>query len=211
MSRTDQREAERGQILRLMAGLAPFDKAAPVRVLDIGSGHGPVAAAILDAFPNGTAVGLDMSDAMMEVGRERMARFGDRFRYHVGDFAHGLPAGLPGPFHIAVASASIHHLPPEDKRVLYRSIFECLAPGGCFFNLDTMNPRDEYLRARYRAVRDAREGSREERRSPTQHSMSFAHYMDPVEDHLALMREAGFAPVDCFWKHLTLVGGFKPG
>ncbi len=108
---------------------------------------------------------------------------------------------------MAVASASIHHLPPDDKRVLYKSIYDHVAPGGCFFNLDTMNPRDEYLRARYRAVRDARE----ERRSPAQQSTSFAHYMDPVEDHLAFMREAGFAPVDCFWKHLTLVGGFKPG
>ncbi len=69
VSRTDRREAERGYVLRLMAGLAPFEQSAPVRVLDIGSGHGPVAAAILDAFPKGSAVGLDMSDAMMEVGR----------------------------------------------------------------------------------------------------------------------------------------------
>jgi len=43
--------------------------------------------------------------------------------------------------------------------------------------------------------------------------MSFAHYMDPVGDHLAYMRDAGFNPADCFYKHLSraLVGGFKPG
>lgn len=213
VQRTDQREAERAHVLKLMADLAPFDRSHPVRILDIGSGHGPIAAAILDAFPNGKAVGLDMSDAMMDVGRERMARFGNRFTYHVGDFAHGLPADLQGSFDIAVASASIHHLPPEDKRVLYRSIFEKLAPGGCFFNLDTMNPADDFLRQRYRAVRDLnRDPQAEDRpRAANQHSTSFAHYMDPVEDHLALLSAAGFNPVDCFYKHLSraLVGGFK--
>src|SRR6185503_16877068 len=91
----DARQME--EVFGLLAGVLPFETDAPIRVLDIGSGHGVVAAAMLDAFPRATALGLDISEAMMAVGRERMARFGDRFAYFEGDFADGhLPADLPG-------------------------------------------------------------------------------------------------------------------
>ena len=37
------------------------------------------------------------------------------------------------------------------------------------------------------------------------------HYFETVATQLRLLSEAGFAPVDCFWKHFnnTLIGGFK--
>jgi SAM-dependent methyltransferase len=82
-----------------------------------------------------------------------MARYGDRFRYQVGDFADGdLPPDLAGPVDVVVSSRAIHHLPTENKRRLYRGVYRLLAPGGCFFNLDVVGPSDEYLRERYRAA-----------------------------------------------------------
>src|SRR5437870_1167754 len=102
VERTDQEDIERRQRFSLVAKLLP-DTSKPIRVLDIGSGHGPFAAALLDALPNATAVGLDISEAMIDVGRERMARFGSRFQYHIGDFGEGhLPKDLPGTFDVAV-------------------------------------------------------------------------------------------------------------
>jgi tRNA (cmo5U34)-methyltransferase len=141
-----------------------------------------------------------------------MARFGDRFRYHLGDFAEGsLPPDLAGPFDVVVSAAALHHLPGDRKRQLYRAIFERLAPGGGFFNLDSMAPQDEYLGERYRQVRDrrlAREGREEEQGG---HGTPFAHYFEPVEEHLAWLTEAGFAHAHCFWKELgrALVGGYR--
>jgi SAM-dependent methyltransferase len=82
----DSEAGERAESLTIMAGLLPYDLDYPVRILDIGSGHGAIAQALLDVFPHSSAIGLDMSDAMMEVGRERMSAYGDRFRYHIGDF-----------------------------------------------------------------------------------------------------------------------------
>src|SRR3954469_23564339 len=149
--RMDSQASQRAESLTIMAGLVPFDLDYPVRILDIGSGHGAIAQALLDVFPNARAVGLDVSDAMMEIGSVRMAPYGERFRYHVGDFADGaLPADLPGPFDAVVASKSIHHLPSGRKRSLYQEIYRVVAPGGCVFNLDTMQPSDEYLRTMYR-------------------------------------------------------------
>src|SRR2546428_2167326 len=114
VSLEDQEAQATARIFHIMTETLPFDAEAPIRVLDVGSGHGVVAAAVLDAFPNSTAVGLDISEAMMEIGRERMSRFGPRFRYHAGDFADGdLPADLPGNFDVVVSARAIHHLTPQ--------------------------------------------------------------------------------------------------
>src|SRR5262245_43390452 len=112
---SDRRERERAGVLALMIKLVDAEKDARLDILDIGSGHGPMAAACLDAFPNAHAIGLDISDAMMTEGRERMARFGERFRYMVGDFGEGkLPQNAVegGLYDLVVSSRAIHHLPP---------------------------------------------------------------------------------------------------
>lgn len=208
----DQRQAERARLFMLMADLIPLPPDAEFQILDIGSGHGPVAAALLDAFPRASAVGLDLSEAMMAVGRERMARYGERFRYYLWDFAQGiLPADLSGPFHVAVSAAALHHIPADHKRRLYRAVFERLAPGGCFFNLDTMLPGDRYLQERYRQARERKREREGEEAPGGGQGTGYRHFFEPIEDHLAWLTEAGFAPVDCFWKHLerALVGGYK--
>jgi SAM-dependent methyltransferase len=124
-----------------------------------------------------------------------------------------LPSDLAGPFDVAVSARAIHHLPPENKRRLYRAIFEVLTPGGCFFNMDPVGPRDDVLKAMYRQATDFLRGGPVER-PPQQAALSSGrgHFADPVEEHLASLTAAGFAPVDCFWKHLgdALFGGYKP-
>ncbi len=213
VSRTDQREAERAGIFQLVADLAPFAPGARVRVLDIGSGHAPFAAAMLDAFPNAEAVGLDLSDAMMDLGRERMGRFGDRFSYQVGDFGQGaLPAGLTGSFSLAVASASIHHLPSDSKRRLYQAVFDKLQAPAAFFNLDTMMTEDAYIQERFKAVAAS---ERERQKRPpggaTGHAEAFGHFYEPVETHLGWLKDIGFTPVHCFYHRLSraLICGYK--
>ncbi len=205
--RDNQHIAEAFEIL---TAVLPFDHDAPIRVLDIGSGHGVLAAAVLDAFPKAKATGLDISEAMMEVGRERMARFGDQFSYFEGDFADGrLPSGLTGPFELIVSSRAIHHLNPDGKRSLFKAIYEHLTPGGCFIELDNMRPRDQFLRERYSQAdpnRPAGYGNQ-----PRPPGGSGREHPDPVGEQLVSLRDAGFAHVDCFWKRLgrSVIGGFK--
>lgn len=213
VKRTDREAEERAESFKYLVGAIPLDRALPLRVLDIGSGHGVIAAALLDQFPSSSAVGLDISEPMMEVGRERMAQYGARFHYHVGDFADGeLPADLVGPFDIVVSSRAIHHLPSENKGRLYQEIFGLLAPEGCFFNLDIVGPRDDYLKEIYRQAGEFVSGQPAQRPMPSANRTSaHGHFPDRVADHLRLLSEAGFDPVDCFWKKLgdALVGGYK--
>lgn len=209
VERMDARAAERGDQLRLLARLIPFPADAAIRVLDVGAGYGAVAAAVLDAFPNATAVLLDVSQPMMEVGRERMAPYAGRYAYVEGDFADGRLPDLPGRFHAVVSSLAIHHLPPAGKQTLYRDIAARLEPGGCFLNLDLVAAPSPQLEARYRAVAAA------ERGEPPPAPADRGHHteLQPLAQHLRWLHEAGLTDVDCFWKRLSmaLVGGYAPG
>ena len=209
----DQVAGDFADVFNLITTVLPFDREAPLQVLDIGSGHGVFAAAVLDAFPKATAIGLDISDAMMEEGRERMARFGDRFRYQVGDFADGsLPADVPGPFDVTVSSRAIHHITSDAKKRLFGEIYERTTSGGCFVDLDNMRPRDPFLMERYRQVPDPGSAPRPPRPAgEAPRTGSGREHPDPVSEQLASLREAGFAHVDCLWKRLgrSVIAGFK--
>ena len=155
IDRTDQIIAERAVAFDLMTKLVPAEADAAIKVLDVGSGHGIVASFILEAFPNAHAIGLDISDAMMDAGRQRMAKFGDRFRYVMGDFADGvLPpeATAEGPFDLVVSARAIHHLPAPLMATMYASVYANLNVGGAFFNTDTASPEGDYLNETFRRV-----------------------------------------------------------
>ncbi|MCI0821564.1 MAG: class I SAM-dependent methyltransferase [Chloroflexi bacterium] len=219
VARMDAREdEERRPFFEYMARLIGAEPDAGLSVLDIGSGHGPVATVVLDAYPNAHAIGLDISEAMIAVGRERMARFGDRFRYMVGDFGDGkLPpeAVEAGPFDIVVSSRAIHHLSAELMASLYAHIHENLRPGGSFFNLDTASAETDAMRERYRAARraehpeDVRPASAS---NEPRHTDAFPHHRDAtLIRHLGWLKAAGYAAYDCFYKKgdRALIGGFK--
>jgi SAM-dependent methyltransferase len=215
IAQNDEQPAEMPEVLSLLTRILPHDADAPLRVLDIGSGHGVVAAAVLDAFPKSTAIGLDISEPMMEVGRQRMARFGDRFRYHPGDFSDGtFPPDLVGPFDVVVSSRAIHHLTSEGKQRLFATVYQNMAEGGCFLDVDNMRPHDDFLKRRYQVASDPAHTAAVGRSRPTGGGTgggSGREHQDPVGDQLTWLRDAGFEHVDCFWKRLgrAMIGGFK--
>jgi tRNA (cmo5U34)-methyltransferase len=227
----EQTMAETGQrrvLFDFACDLFPFEADAPIRVLDAGAGYGAFAEAVLDRFPKATTIGLDLSEPMMAVGRERMARFGGRFSYFVGDMADGdLPQELPGPFDAVVASASILHLLTDQRQRLYREVFKFLNPGGCFFNVEPIAPASEEMRAWYRERRErqfqrggGQPGALPEHALMQHHNFESEeayqlhqrhHYVETEADQLAFLRAAGFVRVDCFYKQLlqTVIGGYK--
>src|SRR5439155_17993582 len=209
----DAQPDERAEGYKIMLAAIPFNENAAFRVLDIGSGTGTLAEIILAAFPNANAVGFELSEPMMNYGRTRMADFGDRFSYHVGDFAEGeLPADLPGPFDVAVAARSIHHLPGPTKAKLYKAIYDNLNPGGAFFNVDQVGADDEFLKGLYRQANAYLRGERPDRTVlPAPRPPSPSHFWDTLGEHMEFLRSAGFVSPDCFWKRNTntVIGGFK--
>jgi hypothetical protein len=97
---------------------------------------------------------------------------------------------------------AIHHLEHERKRTLYGEVFEALAPGGVFANL-------EHVASPTRALHLAFFAAIEE---PLECEDPSDRLLD-VETQLGWLRDIGFQDVDCHWKwrELALLAATRPG
>jgi ubiquinone/menaquinone biosynthesis C-methylase UbiE len=85
-------------------------------VLDLGVGSGLVAEAVLDALPEASLVGIDFSEPMLELARERLDRFGPRVHLLQHDLADIGDLVLPtGQYAAAFSVQTLHHLSDADK------------------------------------------------------------------------------------------------
>jgi tRNA (cmo5U34)-methyltransferase len=166
------------------------------RVLDLGSGDGRLLARVLDLLPDATGVALDFSSEMLG---HLQARFGAGHG-RVTIVEHNLDHPLPslGAFDAIVSSFAIHHVVDARKRTLYGEVFEALAAGGVFCNLEHVASATPAL---HLAFLDAL-GVAPDDDDPS-------NKLCAVDQQLAWLREAGFADVDCHWKwrELALLAG----
>jgi tRNA (cmo5U34)-methyltransferase len=197
------------------------------RFLDLGCGDGTLAAAVLSRYPAAEAVLVDFSEPMMEAARSRFATAGSPHRFVLADFGKSdwrdAVADL-APFDLVVSGFAIHHQPDERKRGVYREVFDLLAPGAFFVNVEHVRPATPWLaRVADELMIDSihafheRTGTGKSREQVARDHVyrpdKAANILAPVEDQCAWLREIGFADVDCYFKVLELAvfGGRKPG
>ncbi|MDH7509949.1 MAG: methyltransferase domain-containing protein [Methanolinea sp.] len=171
-------------------------------VLDIGAGTGLLSALILGKFPLATLTLLDISEGMLEVARKRFLGC-PRVRFVVADYSR---ADLPGKYDIVCSALSIHHLEHEDKRQLFRKIYQALSPGGIFVNADQVKAPSDWLSRKYREYWDSYlalapidpgelEAARVRRETLDKNAL--------LLDQVRWLAEAGFSGVDVVYKNRT--------
>jgi tRNA (cmo5U34)-methyltransferase len=178
-----------GVLVRDLAG------ALPGRVLDLGCGDGRLTALVLTAYPESTALCVDMSPPMLQAAAER---FDDDSRVSLA--THNLDDELPfaGPFGAVITSLAVHHVTDERKRTLYAEAAQLLAPGGVLANLEIVKSPTQALHDRWRDEMGARDDP--------------ADRLCDMTSQLAWISEAGLENVDCIWKwrSLALLRGERP-
>ena len=150
------RDDERRRRLREMLRAAPFAADAKIMVLDVGGGYGVVSEEVLRAFPRAVVTLQDYSRPMLDQARDRLAIFGERVRYAVGDLREaGWTAAVGGPFDLAVSAIAIHNLRDHGEiAACYRAIAGLLKPGGMFLDYDLFGLIGG-VEAQTRAIREA--------------------------------------------------------
>lgn len=178
------------------AALLELLPATAERILDLGSGAGRLVTLAKTKVPSARFVALDFSQTMLS---ELARAFGEDPLVVI--LAHDLDDPLPRgePFDAVVSSFAIHHLVHERKRALYEEVFESIAPGGIFCNLEhvaspTSRVHNQFLEAIGWPDEDP------------------SNKLLDLETQLQWLRNIGFADVDCFWKwrELALFCGVKP-
>jgi tRNA (cmo5U34)-methyltransferase len=105
------------------------------RVLELGTGTGETALRVLERHPGAALVGIDVSDDMLTLARERLS--GADLR--VARLEDPLP---DGPFDLVFSVLAIHHLDGPSKADLFRRVAAVVAPGGRFVFGDVVVPDD---------------------------------------------------------------------
>ncbi len=214
------REMQVATVLRMIP--QPMD--APIRVLDIGAGFGALAGAVLRDRPNATALCLDASEAMLQLGLEKNADLKGRIRFVQGSLeSSDWLKSVDGTFDAVISSRALHHFTENQRRrYIFKELFGLVRVSGCFINADNVRGATKTLSERYRTARDeyldrfVRKASGGKTNLAQAKAASPSTYHGPhnngyLDEELAWLREAGFVDVDCFWKFTTIVvyGGFR--
>ena len=104
-------------------------------ILDLGVGTGETASAVLAVHPGARLVGIDESEPMLALARERFPAADLR----VQRLEDPLPEGS---YHLVVSALTVHHLDDMGKADLFRRVHGQLLPGGRFVLADVVVPDD---------------------------------------------------------------------
>jgi len=173
-------------------------------ILDVGAGTGLLSAFLLEKFPEARLTLMDISENMLDMARKRFAtRPGTE--YIVCDYSR---SELGGQYDIVCSALSIHHLSPEDKRLLFKRIFTALKHGGMFVNADQADGETLYFRHRYLDYWNdfLKNGPMtEEQHAEILKRRDTLDRNDKLSDQLAWLKKAGFTDVDVVYRNRTFI------
>ena len=139
---------------------------------------------------------LDESTDMLAKAQQRLAQYKPQV------FIQSMTEPLPAiQFHAVVSSVAIHHLPDEDKRDLFKRIYQSLAPGGVFINAEQILGETEWQQKLYEDMHlnGARAlGSDEDEIRAAKERMSYDRCAT-LSDQISWLKEIGFENADSFF------------
>ena len=192
------------------------------RILDLGCGSGELSLKILKRHPSAEVVAVDYSPRMLEFAKRKLESAGYRevwrgIEADFGDWANDRVSAIGDSFDACVSSLAIHHLTNEMKFKLFVRIRESLNSGGVFWSGDPILAEGSILSETYQSVREEWANQQGETlaeiRAKIGKSVPYG-YSQPdqlatLDEHLQMLKTAGFDPVAVPWKYygLAVFGG----
>jgi tRNA (cmo5U34)-methyltransferase len=204
------------QVDILISYIADFYKEGNA-LLDLGMGSGLVEELLFARRPDAYVVGIESSQAMIDLAKTRLAPFAQQYLLIYQDLTDIEQIALPlATYQVVFSVQALHHLGSEVQQKLYRSLFELLPPGGVFLLNDRIaldpGPFSDLYHSiwnRLERVSAAKSGiNGDEFLQRLQHKED---YPASLEEHLSWLRQAGFEAT-CLHLHLNraLIVGVKP-
>lgn len=196
----------------------------PRALVDLGCGDGILGRYLLNRFPAAQGIFADFSEPMLAAVHQKVSDM-PQATIVTADF--GQPDWVPtvaahGPIDGVVSGFAIHHQPDDRKQAIYAEIYDLLAPGGIFLNLEHVASAtaagealfDEFfvdhlhahhVKAEPQSQREAIAQKYYNRPDKVENILA------PVESQCQWLRAIGYRDVDCFFKtfELALFGGRK--
>jgi tRNA (cmo5U34)-methyltransferase len=215
----------RAEMIGTLLAAVPFDAGDAIRIVELGSGDGTIAAALLDRFSRASIVAMDGSPSMRDTAAARLAPYGARVRVRAFDLASldwwDVMAGAD----LVVSSLCLHHLNDAKKQYLYKAAADRLSARGALLVADVVEPMHAAARRLYADEWDASADDQARALGRPELAQQFrdarwnhfrfpdaADQPSPLLHHVVWLRHAGLAAVECLWLYAghAVFGGFKP-
>ncbi|MDH3589511.1 MAG: methyltransferase domain-containing protein [Gammaproteobacteria bacterium] len=212
----------RWKMIAVALEVLPFSRSTDLRILDLGIGTGVFAQQLLKEFPSAQVLGVDGSEAILEIATARLSRYSNRLRLEAHDFRK-LPRGLldESTLDLAVSSYALHHLNKDEKSDVVRQVVGALKTGGWFVNADIVIAESPCIENRFQDLRVKGIVARAEGDERFRDEPVTRQYLDDMEKKeqdqpqrlavdLQIFREAGL-DAEVFWREYreVVVGGPK--
>lgn len=165
-------------------------------ILDLGAGTGLMSEFVMQRVGTASLYLLDESTEMLAKAQQRLKQ------YKPTVFVQSMTEPLPAiKFHAIVSSVAIHHLPDEDKRELFKRIYQSLAPGGVFINAEQILGATEWQQQLYEDMHlnGARAlGSDEDEIRAAKERMTYDRCAT-LSDQISWLHEIGFQNANSFF------------
>lgn len=180
----------------------------PASVLDIGSGPGTTAEALLRRWPQAAVTVLDADPALLALAEAALPQVAAR-RADLG--APAWRAAAEGPYDLVLLVMTLHYLPERRARQLYAEIRELVRPGGTLLVADSMpanpeppqsaaDPHGTWSRWWQDLLDDPAMTRGADRRVPASSPMASADFVAPISWHEEAAGAAGFATCRPVWR-----------
>jgi tRNA (cmo5U34)-methyltransferase len=196
------------------------------RFMDLGCGDGILAAVILENYRDATAILADHSAPMLEAACEKLQSLLGSI--HLCKVDYSSPEWTKSvdqysPLDLVVSGFSIHHQPDGRKRQIYAEIFDMLASGGMFINIEHVASPTERIAEVWDSIRvDSLYNLAVQRGLKKGRALIEKEYFGRperqanrftlVDTQCKWLREIGYTDVDCFFKYfeMAIFGGLRP-
>lgn len=193
--------------------------------LDLGCGDGILGRMILSKWNDARGVFVDYSEPMIKAAKFKTQQHENQLSFAVLDFGNAewlTSISQEFPVDVVISGFSIHHQPDNNKKKIYKEIFnQILKPGGVFLNLEQVKSPTREIEAIFNGffMDSMRKYQQENNSSIPIETIEEEFYKDkkvnilsPVDEQCLWLREIGFTQVDCYFKafEMAIFGGVKP-
>ncbi len=173
------------------------------KLLDLGCGTGMLEKLLRDAFPNISLEGIDPSPEMLHIAEQKQ----------IADvvFRPGTSQELQAEKEYDIITAiEVHHfLQPSERKQVVANIYRALNDGGIYICFENIIPADEDLKEhelnRWQGFQTAA-GKTEEEAILHRKRCGIFYFPITVEEHIGLLKDAGFRNVYVFWRSYMQMG-----
>jgi ubiquinone/menaquinone biosynthesis C-methylase UbiE len=169
-------------------------------ILDLGCGSGIVEEMIFEEIPGARVIGIDSSQAMLELATARLRSWSAQLHLVQADFANIENIQLPeSSFGTIISVQALHNVSHSVKRRVFAKVHDLLNPRGVFCILDRIRVDPPELFDQFRLVwnrlETAHQTKIDEGSTYAEHAQLLEEKGDDpatLEEHLLWLRETGF-------------------